>query len=274
VSVFNFTGAASGRMVITPVQPYIRPACTGATNCTLWGLCINGIKTCDSSGYSLLPSGNCSGTIPAPTSACSVSESARSASGYAWSDNVGYISFSGDINSVQSVVTTCTPDSVLTQTLACPTGQTGSITQTRTSTCSAGASSPTTSDWATTSNTCVTPVTCTPDSPLVQTRSCSILYPEGSTYTGTYILSRTSTCPAGASAPITSDWTFTITCSPICQTDSLTQTISATCPAGTRGTLTQTRTSVCVGTNPTPITSAWVTTDSTGCRATGHGQLF
>jgi len=83
----------------------------------------------------------------------------RSASGYAWSDNIGYISFSGNIVAstpdVPDVVPTCTPDSPLTQTLACPTGQTGSITQTRTSVCPG----PVTSAWITMSDTCVTPAT-------------------------------------------------------------------------------------------------------------------
>jgi hypothetical protein len=49
----------------------------------------------------------------------------------------------------------CTPDSSSpqTQTLACPAGQTGAITQTRTSSCGSGAA-PTWSTWATTVNTC------------------------------------------------------------------------------------------------------------------------
>lgn len=61
----------------------------------------------------------------------------------------------------------CTPDptSPQTQTLSCPAGQTGSIIQTRTSTCATGATSPTWGPWVTTGNTCVTPVasaiTCT-----------------------------------------------------------------------------------------------------------------
>jgi hypothetical protein len=49
----------------------------------------------------------------------------------------------------------CTPDpsSPQTQTLACPAGQTGSITQTRTSSCPG----PTWSTWTTSANTCVSP---------------------------------------------------------------------------------------------------------------------
>jgi hypothetical protein len=48
----------------------------------------------------------------------------------------------------------CAPLPSETQTLPCPAGQTGTITQTRTSVCSAGATSPLWSAWATTQNTC------------------------------------------------------------------------------------------------------------------------
>lgn len=74
-----------------------------------------------------------------------------SVGGYAWSDNIGYISFGGDI--------VCVPASSLTQTLACPSGQIGLITQTRTSICPG----PVTSGWATTSNTCVNGITWWPN---------------------------------------------------------------------------------------------------------------
>lgn len=51
--------------------------------------------------------------------------------------------------------TSCTPLAPQTQTLACLTGQTGSITQTRTSSCTIGATMPTWGAWVTTTNTCV-----------------------------------------------------------------------------------------------------------------------
>ena len=58
-----------------------------------------------------------------------------------------------------SITPTCVPDSTSpqTQTLSCPTGQTGIITQTRTSSCSTGVAAPTWTTWANTSNTCTTP---------------------------------------------------------------------------------------------------------------------
>lgn len=55
------------------------------------------------------------------------------------------------------VPSNCTPLAPQTQTLSCPSGQTGSIIQTRTSTCTSGATSPTWDNWTTTSNTCHQP---------------------------------------------------------------------------------------------------------------------
>ena len=181
IGIFNYASA------VIKIRP-TRTLCTGTTACTSWDICINGIKTCNPEGYTLTPAGCNSGTVPAPTSTCPISESARTASGYAWSDNIGYISFSGSV-----AASTCIPVSPLTQTLACPAGETGSITQTRTSTCPG----PVTSDWVTVSNTCAT--SCVPVSPLTQTLAC----PAGET--GSITQTRTSTCPG----PVTSDWVTT-----------------------------------------------------------------
>jgi len=62
----------------------------------------------------------------------------------------------------------CIPDSSSpqTQTLACPSGQTGGITQTRISSCVYGASTPVWGSWQTTANTCV--VNSNPSDALVQ----------------------------------------------------------------------------------------------------------
>jgi Putative peptidoglycan binding domain len=85
---------------------------------------------------------------------------------------IGTFTGAGGATTCQTTVTvtqptppppTCAPDptSPQMQTLACPAGQVGSITQTRTSTCPG----PTWGAWTTTSNTCVTPAatanTCT-----------------------------------------------------------------------------------------------------------------
>jgi len=95
-----------------------------------------------------------------------------SLTGYAWSENIGWISFGGNIAAASvspslppspqppSPLLSCTPDAPVTQTLKCDEGQTiGSIIQTRTSICVEGSSTPLTSDWVTTTNTCATPCT-------------------------------------------------------------------------------------------------------------------
>jgi PKD repeat protein len=68
----------------------------------------------------------------------------------------GPLQLMGTATITATTSTTCTPDpsSPQTQTLLCPAGQTGSITQSRSSTCANGASSPTWGAWATTANTC------------------------------------------------------------------------------------------------------------------------
>lgn len=63
--------------------------------------------------------------------------------------------------------TACIPLPAQTQTISCPTGQTGSIAQTRTSSCTTGATAPTWGEWSTTSNTCTAP---TPAAPVVLTK--------------------------------------------------------------------------------------------------------
>ena len=56
---------------------------------------------------------------------------------------------------IVSAQTSCTPEQAQTRTSTqCQSGQTGVITETRTSSCAAGATSPTWGSWTTTSNTC------------------------------------------------------------------------------------------------------------------------
>ena len=76
---------------------------------------------------------------------------------------------------------TCTPDptSPQTQTLSCPTGQTGVTTQTKTSTCPG----PTWGAWTTTGNTCVTATTTPPPSNVGSCIYKGTVYAEGSTVT-------------------------------------------------------------------------------------------
>ncbi|HME45156.1 MAG TPA: right-handed parallel beta-helix repeat-containing protein [Syntrophorhabdales bacterium] len=94
----------------------------------------------------------------------------------------------------------CTPLSTQTQTLSCPAGQTGSITQQRLSTCPG----PTWGPWTTISNTCS--VTCTP----LPTQTRTVACPTG--YTGSITEQRISSCPG----PTWGAWTqIANTCTPI-----------------------------------------------------------
>jgi hypothetical protein len=90
---------------------------------------------------------------------------------------------------------TCAPDpsSPQTQTLSCPTGQTGSITQTRTSSCPG----PTWSAWTTTSNTCMTPPpSCTPNWSCSAWNACSATGSQSRTCTDTNTCGVTTGEPA------------------------------------------------------------------------------
>ena len=159
----------------------------------------------------------------------------------------------------------CTPLAAQTQTLLCPAGQTGSVTQTRTSSCAAGATTPSWSAWANSASSCVTP-----------TVSCPT--PWGSTVThGGYVTayqtasaasqsacnaaSQTRTCTNGQ---LSGSYTFatctppaTATCTPLAA-----QTQTLLCPAGQTGSVTQTRTSSCAAGATTPSWSAWANSAS------------
>ncbi len=88
----------------------------------------------------------------------------------------------------------CTPDatSPQTRTLACPAGQTGSLTQIRTSSCAATTGSPTWGPWQTTANTCVAP-------PVI-TASASASY-QNTSPSNTIDANPASVWNAGGSAP-------------------------------------------------------------------------
>ncbi len=112
--------------------------------------------------------------------------------GYAWSSNVGWISFSGDV--VESEKINCIPEVPSTRTLACPSGTSGaSITQN--SVCLQGATSPA---WTPTTNSnCV--ANCIPEVPSTRTLAC----PSGTTGAS---ITQNSVCSQGATSPA---WTPT-----------------------------------------------------------------
>ena len=91
---------------------------------------------------------------------------------------------------------TCTPDAPQTQTLACPAGQTGTIVQTRTSSCPG----PTWSGWTTTSNTCTSvppPLSCTFNGQTVAHGASVTAYQASSVPAGNQCISEQRTCNNG-----------------------------------------------------------------------------
>jgi hypothetical protein len=161
---------------------------------------------------------------------------------------------SGKSNIVCRTDQTCVPLSPQTQTLACPSGQTGSITQTRTSTCPGPAWGP----WVTTSNTCKAATTCVPS-----TERRTLACPTGQT--GSITESRTSSCPSTGGAAVWGAWVQTAnTCTSVQACTSHTETRTVRCSSWWYvGSTTQRRTSSCQ--NGQEVWGAWVTTSST-CR--------
>lgn len=163
---------------------------------------------------------------------------------------------SGKSNVVCRTDQTCVPLSPQTQTLACPTGLTGTITQTRTSTCPGPAGTPIWGDWVQTANTCKALTTCVPS-----TETRSVACPSGQT--GTVTETRTSSCSNGTLT--WGAWTGTGgTCTPVLTCTSHTETRTVRCSSWWYvGSTTQKRTSTCQ--NGQEVWGAWVTTSST-CR--------
>lgn len=136
-------------------------------------------------------------------------------------------------------IQSCTED-IQTQTIGCPSGYQGSITQTNTKTCPSG----TYSGWVTSSNTC---------QPIIRTET------------------QTLSCPVHQSGQITQTRTVTAgqpsawqtiqnTCvqdPPSCQTNIQTQTLS--CQTGYVGLITQTKTSTCPDPYGNPLWGSWMT---------------
>ena len=159
---------------------------------------------------------------------------------------------------------TCTPLSPQTQIASCPAGQTGSITQTRTSSCAAGATSPTWSGWSNTATTCTTPVaqSCTaPWGATVASGASVTANLTSSVAYGSQCVSEQRICTNGQ---LSGTYTYqtctpaTATCTPL---SPQTQTLS--CPAGQTGTWTQTRTSSCAAGATSPTWGGWADTVNT-----------
>ncbi len=99
----------------------------------------------------------------------------------------------------------CTPDtsSPQTQTILCPTGQTGTTTQTRVSSCAVGATSPSWSGWGTTTNTCVVsapfppPLACTFTASSISNGSQVTAYQSASVPYGQTCIAQIRSCSNG-----------------------------------------------------------------------------
>lgn len=105
------------------------------------------------------------------------------------------------IQTATSTLALCTPLQPQTQTLSCSSGQTGSITQTRTSPCATGATTPTWGEWQTTSNSCTAQVTsstsCTWNGQTVASGASVTAYQTPSVPFGGQCAVQTRTCSNG-----------------------------------------------------------------------------
>ena len=136
-----------------------------------------------------------------------------------------------------------------TQTIPCPYGQQGQITQTQTSTCPSpnGVSVP--GQWVTTSNSCQV---------IWQTQTQTLSCPAH--YSGSITQTRQTT----TSGQTTGWQTVSNTCvqdPPTCQVQSQSQVVS--CPTGYTGSISQSRISACPDPYGSPVWGAWATTAST-----------
>lgn len=147
-----------------------------------------------------------------------------------------------------------------TQTISCPAGYSGEITQTRTASCPPGASVPVWGDWSVTSNTCT--MVCTPDPSSPQTRT-STPCPAG--LYGTITERRVSACAPGqtSGAPSWSDWVeVSNTCSPQCVAPA-DEIRSPGCPPGQSGEFTERRSATCPSPTSNPVWGPWTTITNT-----------
>lgn len=138
---------------------------------------------------------------------------------------------------------------VETQTLSCPTGYTGAITQNRNIMC-ANPYQEVINEWYTVSNTC---------QPTCQTETQTEVLSCPTHYTGQIVKTRTKICPQNS----WTNWQTNSTCvqdPPSCQTQSQTQTLS--CQTGYTGSIIQTRTSSCPDPYGQPVWQPWGTTSN------------
>jgi hypothetical protein len=147
---------------------------------------------------------------------------------------------------------TCIPLPAENQTLLCPSGQTGSITQTRISTCPG----PVWGLWTTTNNSCKS-AACVADA---ETRNSPC--PAGQV--GYIIEYRASTCPDSLGPPMWGPWTpASSACHAVQPCLASTENRTLQCPTDFTGRITESRSSSCPDQNGSPVWGEWVQTFNT-----------
>ena len=159
---------------------------------------------------------------------------------------------------------TCPASPATTQSLACPSGQTGLINQSRTATCNASTGYAwNTGVWTTTSNTCVSAAVACPS--YNEPTATQTLYTCPSGKTGSYVQSRSVSCNTSTGVWSAGSWyttsdncVATSTACPSSTKPTTTQTLYS-CPSGQTGSYVQSRSVTCNTTNGTWTTGSWYT---------------
>lgn len=189
-----------------------------------------------------------------------------------------------NISSATAVAACICAPSTEEQSLACGAGQTGSVFQKRSSTCTGGTPTCRTavwSSWTTTSNTCVADPS-VPNVPVVTTPAAAACVPMDSTRSiscpagqvGTRLERRSLSCPSQTWGPwATVSDTCTTASIPTTTCTPSTQRQFIACPSGQGGMVEQMRSSTCPTANGSEVWGTWSTVGSTctaSCLATGN----
>lgn len=106
-----------------------------------------------------------------------ISNYATNGTNYLYLDKISISPFSILANnSTATSYSSCQTLPMETQIISCPTGQIGSITQSRSSNCSVGASLPTWSNWVTVSSSCATSTNTYIETPITKSEMCDVSF--------------------------------------------------------------------------------------------------
>ena len=235
-------------------------SCNTATNTWISGTWVTTNATCTTA---------CTGTVPPSTQ--SVSCTAPSTGTLIQTRNVSCNTTNGTYTTslwmTQSGTcsTACpSPQPVTTQTVVCPSPQSGTFSQSRPVSCDTTSGTWITGTWGTTSSACIVPpIGCSAQTQPLGTQTISCTAP----LVGTIGQSRSVTCDVPSSTWITGNWSTTTSS---CTCNAATQpaaTQTRACPiTGQTGAITDTRSVTCNG-DGTYSTGAWVQQANTcvGC---------